>query len=690
MALDATWIPVPLAVSQVRDKEQINLAAHEARTLFDIDVEQARGSWTMRRGHERLFDSVPSGIPIAVGEYVHDGISYIVIICRSTDYQNSPIWCWRRKSDGSDNWIHVGINDFDHANYGDVGLELRTNEVRVFGNSMVWKGNVRAIDMHRFNTANGPLTVNPVWDENDFSCLREWFSFSEGTHIQFPNGFPTGTMCSYYISALYEGGEESNVIIIPFQAGPNGAPANFRPKLMINNAASIPKRIKSFRIYRSYTTADGGGDRELRFIANLDIYKTSNVASQWQNWSQDAEGRFQIFFSDSPQAGYARFFDITGRAPFSKSRTGQTDYNSQIEIAPLRRRGRIFADRAFYWRLTDDTGTESYNRLYYSHYSGDGVHCPDIVLPANYIEFNFNIQGLVEAGTHRIVVGDVGFAVGYMRGSVNDQWQVYQGKTRVGCASAETIAETPFGAVFLGYDGIYVVASLQYQGPFGQGIFREIENHPNLSQAIAGYSQQGMRYYLYIPGTFDPQAKQKQKIVPAKFYCMDLNTEDKRVRELSTPDNDEIYCFGFGLDGTALFATEDGVFRAEELSGDTDFQGTPLPQIETGLLRFASKDHFQQVNAIALDYKLAGTNARITIKGYPSGIETIAETESRPFIPPSDGGKLMRFNLSARLSKDLAHAVRIETIDDNKVQRHPSAFAINALQLLVQEVDGTL
>jgi hypothetical protein len=167
---------------------------------------------------------------------------------------------------------------------------------------------------------------------------------------------------------------------------------------------------------------------------------------------------------------------------------------------------------------------------------------------------------------------------------------------------------------------------------------------------------------------------------------MDLNSEEKAMRELSTPDFDEIGCFGFGLDGSALFSTDEGIFRTENISGAADFSGTPWPQIETGYMRFVQGNKFQQIKAIALNYRLTGARARIIVKGYPSGASTtVAEAAGE-----TQGTMLRRFDLSADLPKDISHAVKIETIGGDYKHSHPSDFAINALQLLVQEVDGTI
>jgi len=387
----------------------------------------------------------------------------------------------------------------------------------------------------------------------------------------------------------------------------------------------------------------------------------ANFWHVWDVYTEDSGLKASIVYVDTNPLLTDSYENISG-AP-----------QSVRYISPRRSYGRVFEDYAFYLNVEDEDGIVHPERVYYSHYNNvPGVHCPDIVLPANYFNVNFRPYAVASIGTHKAIIGDTGYAVGFFSGDPLRDWQIQHSSASIGCMAKNTITETPHGAMFLGNAGLYLLTGIQHQGPLAQEIWPDIEFHPGLDSARAVWSKRRNLYYLSIPASGD-----FEKLVYA------FHIQSNSVRLLTAGSAEEIDAMGFGADGSGLIASDSGVTRLEV----EDYEVGGL-DIEYESRRMSINPNQQQIaDMVGIEYSCRdvfgipdSVSLELSIIGYPSGTEYVIDDK----LAVSVGVTLKTIGIP-NCSPDLSHSVRIKGIES-----HPTKVTIRKLYLGLKPHESTI
>lgn len=345
----------------------------------------------------------------------------------------------------------------------------------------------------------------------------------------------------------------------------------------------------------------------------------------------------------------------------------------------VRRRGRIFGDAAFYWRVRFPDGSEDRRDLYFSTTNGVGLHCPDIILKANCIKMPFEIMGVAELGGYRMVIGDTGYAVGVMRTTSPANWDIQYRPNSRGCVAERTIVETGNAVYYLGRAGLYAFGGNGEQGPLLRDVIDEFAHYTTLSDAVMEYYEDQNSLILSIPAQDTDH--------PARFYL--INLEDFGVRKMTVPESRAITGLARGLLGDILMGSVEGIARVlvrdEELTASLE-SATPTPVLETAAIHF-DQEHptaQQNVRAITLRYE-SDVPVLLTVKAYnPDQTSVITDQ----YAASAEGETAqIRLVLSGGLETAEAHSVRLEAAERYALPPGPTRFRIHGLwaEVVVEE-----
>jgi len=681
--VDSSWVQVQIGGKIAGHKHPLNLASDEVLQFQDLNTAKAPGSLSLRKISENASPlDLPEGEVQRVGQQIRpDGVKVLAAVSKLSSDQrrlfvvNPDNGSWV-SSFGAFPLMNLGDGESDLAispdairACGEEGLAV----VVKLGTMPYTEGGVDVMP-RQFRVADGPQAQNWVglgyvsWNgkvesfnlrgSRNFAPVSATRIAPEGNNANRRRGRRTGPRPSdpgdpatqsystwfganqwvrYYYSVTYEGGQESPPTFGDeiLNLGPEDE--NWVELTISADINFVPFAAKLVNIYRS--SGSSSEDRPEHptnavLIASISIYKESD---DFEDWEPNSEGLRDVFEYKTVDENEA---SIIGGTYFDRQQLS----HEVTELSPNRRHHRIFSDRLFAWGVVADDGKIYGNRLYYSHVNGLGISCYDIIPPANYVEFPFNIQGLVSVRSHRIVIGDSKYAIGYFSGGAIQNWRIYESETEMGCRAPESVADTPFGAAYVGYDGIYVVNGLEFTGPLARGIIYPTESEFDWANAKAEFAQDDQEYVVVVPAL--PGSRNVPLIVAVNL----------RTGEIRRIEGIQLVPTAVGKDsqGKILLAGQQGIFRLEAAYGPGIAIDTPSPIVETGLRRFVQGLGFQKVRNLAIHGSWGPGSLKVTLTS-ARGVESTQTLDAQ-----ADGPVVVGFD--ALTSPDLSHKLKLEYV----------------------------
>lgn len=534
-----------------------------------------------------------------------------------------------------------------------------------------WNGKINAVSGANSANPTRPspvlLTVTRIEPTGSLPNRRRGRRSRRRQNEVDPDGNPIGIVntwfgkwnsVKYFLTFVYEGGQEGPPSqasdTLTFSEDENWVSIS----ISIPNVSEVPKSVKRINLYRSLArgTEEAAaetfkeGPENAVLIGSFEVYKETD---DFENWEYEIlSGRHtasKITIDENEDS-------VIGGTYFDRQQLS----HEVVELSPNRQNHRLFMDRMYAWNVEAEDGKIYGTRLYYSHVNGIGVPCYDIIPPANYIEFPFNISGLVSARSHRIVIGDSKYAIGYFGGSV-DRWTVFEGETEIGCKAPDSVVDTPRGAMYVGYDGIYIVNGFEVSPPLARGIIRSTEDRYDWSKAKAAFAQNEQEYVVVVPS--NPLQRNFPIIV-----AFNLRTGGTRI---ITGLPSSISAIGTNAQGGIIIATSHGLMSLESVAAQGDAHDSPTPVYETGFLRFVGAGNYQNVKKFGFSGRCSPGNLKITRVGYPSMSEATIELDAIS----EDGFFSKAFPAESEV--DFSHKFKIEYAD--KEGKAPEEFRVDKM-----------
>lgn len=688
---DLKWIEVPLGIKIAADKHPLNLANNEVLVLHDVTPSEYPGSLSLRRISSRAI-SKPVGDVKSVGEQnrsdgtkryvsVSTGLGRTALYVQGNGVTFEPLW---------QNFINQGIDPYTLGDSGDVivspdvvracGEEGLAAVVRL-GTLPYMDGDIEVMP-RQFRVADGRQPANLVgigyvpWNgrvetigaRDDDGYSRNFISIETETHAvgdEADTWFGSEDAAFYFYTLVYEGGQES-----PPQKADSASTSGdrdwFRVTVRIINRSDIPYSVKAINVYRQkFNIIQGGSPNPdvAVLVQTCPIYKETD---RYRDWERSGNGEVYRHYN-----GTSYFYDKNEESVIGGSYFDRQQLSSKVkDLSPNRRHQRLFSDRLFAWGVVAEDGKVYGNRLYYSHVNGLAISCFDIIPTANYVEFPFNIVGLVSARSHRIVIGDSKYAIGYFTGGTIQGWRIYEGDTEMGCNAPDSIADTPYGAAYMGYDGIYVVNGLEVTGPIARGVFVPNRDSHDWTLSRGAYSQVDQEYFLYVP--IKPDRRGDPLIIA-------VSLKNGSVRTITAPEGN-ISCFGVNSSGQILVATDLYIYVLESSFGSSTRVDLPDPSIETGYRRFFGGDDYQSIAKVHIHGSCSPGVFKVTLTGYPSG------TVSEIVFPETMSDEPVSVHNPNSASPDFAHKVTVSYL--GKDGEEISSFRVDKIMVAGQPIEG--
>lgn len=656
---DGSWVELPVGSKIAAHKHPLNLGTDEVLQFQDLTATRVPGSLKLRKVTEQVDQSIDNGRILRVGQQIRpDGTKPLVAVIEQGTLRYLFLENLQTRQ--------MSLTGGGALGTGDTDISIAPESVRGCGDDgLVWVGRIATlpymdgeteVSPRQFHETDGPAlsdtfglgyavwdgvvkTLHPNTPGNLFGDLLEVELNQQNRQPTSPSWFGVNNEPFYFYTFEFVGGQESP----PKRVGSiriNGE-HHVRVRLRVRDWRSFPRAITRIHVYRK-TIPNGSvggydsGPSQAVLIWSIDIYKTTE---DYVNWSLATESPFWATANTDDYEGY--FLDKN-----EDSVIGGTYYDRQqlshevTALSPTRRRHWLFSDKLFAIGVTADDGKVYGNRLYYSHVNGIGVSCYDIIPPANYVELPFNIFGLVSVRSHRIIIGDSKYAIGYFSGGAIQNWRIYESETEMGCRSAESVTDTPFGAAYVGYDGIYIINGLDYQGPLARGVIFDTEDEYDWSRAKGEFAQEDQEYILVVPGI----PLRNQLIVA-------VNLRTGGVRRIAGIPF-EISAIGKDFQGKVLIAGGGHIYRLESTEGEGSSIDLPSPIAETGLRRLVSGVDFQKIMRMAIAGTWGPGSLKVTVTSH-TGVETTKTVAAK-------GDGLVVLDLDADKSPSYAHKFKME------------------------------
>lgn len=682
-------IPLPLSID--RQRSQYVLPPGFARELQDLEPDTLNGGLQQRRGHRFIQAFDLAGMykysKLIAEQNRYDGNNFLWVVARNSYDPADTAKTYYANTTTPGAFAELKILYPDEVttqstpDSGRIAMTVDQDAVRLYGatstlvSRMGWYGRITYKTTgsgRRFNSTSGPTVATPVADNNmlgrntdgvgdisDFNhvviTLISWIGGSNPDDDDWY--WPQHHILRFFFSLLYEGGQESLLCKIGDQDGDGCSfstntleqVGGLTCRIRITVNESISSRVKAIRIYRQDKPFIG----RRFFVTQPILLKQFNVYDNSTTGENDYELSTLNWTETGVDTGYW-YQDL--RDANSKHLSRKTYYQSSLVpdysvdiynrimydelypvISPLRRKAYHGQSRSFYWGVTFD-GQETWNRLYYSHYNGYGLHCRDIVLALNFVgidedgSFPFDIMGVGQTRGYTVIIGNSGYAIGLLEGDPKTDWKLMLGSERVGCVAEKTIKETPYGVVFLSKDGIRIIeGSSIHDEVYGLEVFYEFDQATTLDDYHAEYDDRSKTYFLFTrtvaaggwPGKTPPLPDNPENY-GYKIYALNLLT--KRPRTITGPHDFACLASGTSYNGGVVVASTDafstnnvGSYRLEDISGGVDNRSgysaypAPVTVMETGYMRFLEGENgFQQIRQfIALIYNTSDQTLKL-------------------------------------------------------------------------------
>lgn len=624
------WVELPIGAKMEPNKHPLNLADSEVLLFRDVTATEAPGS-VMLREISTLEAPIENGVSktIRIGEQNRpDGTRTLASVgLFGAAGQNRLLV--RNPANGD--WISTfGAFPLVNLGSGESDLSISPDAVRACGKdglaniiklgTLPYEEGGQEVMPRQFHSTLGPQKLNFVgigqvlWDgkvkmpvdlDDRWESNNDFIEITVSEDARFlvaisGSYFATGDHANYYYTLVYEGGQESPPVFT-IRHDVSNVPADrgvfLDVSVKVARTPTFPAAIKAVNIYRKkWVDRTNIKPDDAVLVKSIPIYKDTD---DFVNWDIASSGDAAIsVFSDRNEDS------VIGGTYFDRQ---QISYDV-TELSPNRRHHRLFSDRMFAWGVVADDGRVYGNRLYYSHVNGLGISCYDIIPPANYVEFPFNIVGLVSVRSHRIVIGDSKYAIGYFSGGGVTSWRIYEGETEMGCRSAESIADTPFGAAYVGYDGIYIVSGMESSGPIAKGIVSATESTHDWHLAKAEFAQNEQEYVIVVPHNAETRGSD---------YIVALNLRTGGSREI-TGIVGTVQAIGKNSDGKILLATTEGVYVLEGEFREANDIDKPDPVIRTGFRNFTG-GRYQAISRVAIHGSSLPGSIGVKVTPYKEG-----------------------------------------------------------------------
>lgn len=641
----------------------------ECAKLQDITPDLRRGSLVLRN-HDSLMESLPNiGLAIidAIGEWKRsDGTKYPVVVGSPNKETSRSLYIQRPGS----RWEipFSGLQDNRKPSLlgvGYVSLQMLPEELRVYGESgLGWLGRINTLDEEdvsprMFSQSSGDAPVLPStygigyagWDSNVYhkyhksggNTISDWASVEVAIGPE-GDGFAGYASASYFVSFVYEGGQESIPALCRGVTVPASGAAYIDVTVTVDNIELLPYTVKLVNLYR---ITDANTSPIL--VKSFEVYNTSENYEEWDVAREHGLVRAIRTFRDYNRATIGTYMNLQG---FSEDIT---------YFSPFRGGAKVFGDRGFYWRTIEEHGRIVGNKVWFDHINGFGTLCRDIVPPYNSFSLTFQVFDIVPLYGSYAIIGDTGYAIGHLSGDVNASWSVSEAIVPIGCRSRKTIAATPYGAIFLGREGIYSISGSRAEGPLARGVLYYYEDSYDLDNAIATYSPATDRYYLVAGGN-----------TKGGNLVISFDIRNGRIRTLSGLG--KIRAIGIDSDGYAIVASGNSLIRIESPGSERITTVSKTPEYLSGHRRFVGGDSGQKVSRIKVHYSSdKKVNLSLLGKWY--------QKESLDFVLPAipEGGEYV-VEVPASAQFDYAHQIGMNA-------ENPSDFQIHNIWAEVSESD---
>lgn len=691
---ETVWIEVPFGNRIEQDKHPLNLSSQEVVNLQDLTPNRVRESLALRKTSNIISD-IPVGFSgmLRIGEQNRpDGTRVLAAVAKTS--ATGGIYHLYVKNPTTNAWNMVG-----GLNLGTEGADLSISPevIRASGEdgkavvlklkTLPYEEGGNAVMPRMFHRTNGNQLINRygigyvAWNgevvnfgtEPDGGYAEDFILITVTPVSVNPDSagswFGDNDTAYYFYTLVYEGGQESPPIRAAVQANVTTNQWN-RVEVRVLTRDNFPPAVKAINIYRKVVDQTAIHNRSADTAVLIQTCPIYNDNEDYRDWDITSQPQSAIYRAKSGTAFFIDKNAVIGGTYFDRQQLAHdVDY-----ISPNSKRQAIFQDRRIIWQLVEKDGSINRNVFGYSHTNGIGVPCYDIVPPANRIPVPFNILGIVSVRSHRIIIGDSKYSIGYFGGSI-ERWTIYEGETEIGCMAEDSIADTPFGAAYVGYDGIYLVSGFDISQPYARGIIKSTSETHDWAQSKAVYAQNEQEYVILVPHS--SESRGDPLILAVSFRT--------GATRLITPPSPDVSAIGVDSSGFVLLGTNRGVYRLEY--GDSEPTGnnpedSKTPIVELGYRRFFGGSEYQHITKVAVHGSCSPGQFKVTLTGYPSGTEAVV------MVGKGGSDEFRSSDNPGASSPDYAHQIKIEYDPANN--ERPAAFQIDRIFVRGKNVEKRL